>query len=364
MKTGTLRRATKNAHPTTGNQKRVRYNGQNKFNKFNKFNKSNPPSQNRYFHAISPEKNGQPLPNIKTSDIMATIKNLAFKGGGVLGIAYAGAIKVLEDRQILQNIEKVAGTSAGAITATLVSLGYNSTDIKNIVNGTSFKSFEDKKNILRIFSKYGLYAGDATLAWLKQQIAQKKDKNLSENATFRDFHNAGCRDLYVFASDLNLRTLAEFSFRKTPDVVVAEAVRASMSIPLFFKAWRFSNNNPNDHLYVDGGMIFNFPIDIFDQGGVPNPETMGLYLSNVHAVPKANNLGYNSIVDYVKITFETILDAQPINFINNPDQLSRTAIIDDLGISPVNFNLSVQQEEALYQSGIDCTNAFFVKNPA
>lgn len=292
---------------------------------------------------------------------MATIKNLAFKGGGVLGIAYAGAIKVLEERQVLQNVEKVAGTSAGAITATLVSLGYNASDIKSIVNGTSFKSFEDSKNIFRIFTKYGLYAGDATLAWLKQQITQKKDKNLSANATFRDFHNAGCRDLYVFASDLNLRTLAEFSFRATPDVIVAEAVRASMSIPLFFKAWRFSNNNPNDHIYVDGGMIYNFPIEIFDQNEIPNPETMGLYLSNVKGIPKPNNLGYNSIIDYVKVTFETILDAQPINFNNDPEEKKRTAIIDDLGISAINFNLTTDQEEALYQSGITCTNAFFDK---
>lgn len=292
---------------------------------------------------------------------MATIKNLAFKGGGVLGIAYAGAIKVLEERQVLQNVEKVAGTSAGAITATLVSLGYNASDIKSIVNGTSFKSFEDSKNIFRIFTKYGLYAGDATLAWLKQQITQKKDRNLSANATFRDFHNAGCRDLYVFASDLNLRNLAEFSFRATPDVIVAEAVRASMSIPLFFKAWRFSNNNPNDHIYVDGGMIYNFPIEIFDQDEIPNPETMGLYLSNVKGIPKPNNLGYNSIIDYVKVTFETILDAQPINFNHDPEEKKRTAIIDDLGISAINFNLTTDQEEALYQSGITCTNAFFDK---
>ena len=57
---------------------------------------------------------------------MATIKNLVFKGGGVLGIAYAGAIKVLEDKQILGQIERVAGTSAGAITAALVNLSLQS----------------------------------------------------------------------------------------------------------------------------------------------------------------------------------------------------------------------------------------------
>lgn len=67
-----------------------------------------------------------------------------------MGIAYAGAIKVLETNNVLQGIERVAGTSAGAITAMLVSLRYNADEIKSIVNATSFKSFEDGKNVFRI----------------------------------------------------------------------------------------------------------------------------------------------------------------------------------------------------------------------
>lgn len=286
---------------------------------------------------------------------MAQITNLAFKGGGVLGIAYAGAIKALEDHSILPSIERVAGTSAGAITALLVSLGYNAAEIKTIVNGTSFKSFEDRKNFFRIFTKFGLYAGDAALNWIKKNIAQK---GLPETATFRDLKTKGLKDLHVFAADLNLHSLKEFSFNKTPDVIVAEAVRASMSIPLFFKAFKFSNNNPDNHIYVDGGMIFNFPIDVFDQGETPNPATMGFYLANVKSVPKTNDLGYNEFFKYVKITFETILDAQSINFQNDPEQVKRTAVIDDLGISATNFDLTADQEEALYQSGLKCTNDF------
>lgn len=286
---------------------------------------------------------------------MAVITNLAFKGGGVLGIAYAGALKVLEQQQILPRIERVAGTSAGAITATLVSLKYSADEIKSIVNSTSFKSFEDKKNFLRIFTKYGLYAGDTPLNWIKGLIQQK---GLSPNATFRDFQAKGMLDLHVFATDLNLMGLREFSFRASPDVVVAEAVRASMSIPLFFKAWTFTNNNPDNHIYVDGGMIFNFPIDIFDEGDQPNPATLGFYLSNLQKVSKTNNLRMNEVLQYVKIVFETILDAQGVNFKNDPEQVKRTVIIDDLGISATNFNLSTAQEEDLYQSGIRYTEAY------
>lgn len=292
---------------------------------------------------------------------MATIKNLAFKGGGVLGIAYAGAIQVLQDKQILQGIERVAGTSAGAITAMLVSLRYSAEDIKGIVNSTSFKKFEDGKSYLRILTKYGLYSGDAALKWIGDQIEKK---GFPRKATFRDFHAKGCRDLHVFATDLNKMGLQKFSCEDTPDVVVAEAVRASMSIPMFFKAWKFSNNNPNDHLYVDGGMIYNFPIDIFDNGEDPNPETLGVYLANLSQKSKANNLKYWELFQYVKITFETILDAQAIDFMNDPSQKDRSIVIDDLGISPTDFNLSPAQEDALYQSGVKYAEAYFGRQGA
>lgn len=68
----------------------------------------------------------------------------------MLGIAYAGAIKALENQGVLKGIEKVAGTSAGAITATLISLGYSADQVKSTVNANSFKTFEDDKNVLRL----------------------------------------------------------------------------------------------------------------------------------------------------------------------------------------------------------------------
>ena len=52
-------------------------------------------------------------------------KNLVFKGGGIRGISYIGALEILEKYGILSQIDRVAGTSAGAITATLVSFRLN-----------------------------------------------------------------------------------------------------------------------------------------------------------------------------------------------------------------------------------------------
>lgn len=73
----------------------------------------------------------------------AQIKNLVFEGAGIRGIAYSGAIKVLEEKNLLQNVERVGGTSAGAITALLISLGYSPDEISGLINSTSFKKFND-----------------------------------------------------------------------------------------------------------------------------------------------------------------------------------------------------------------------------
>ena len=51
-------------------------------------------------------------------------KNLVLEGGGVRGLAYAGVFSVLEQKGIIQNIEKVGGSSAGSIAGMLLSIGY------------------------------------------------------------------------------------------------------------------------------------------------------------------------------------------------------------------------------------------------
>lgn len=286
---------------------------------------------------------------------MTTIKNLAFKGGGVLGIAYAGAIQVLEKNNMIQPIEKVAGTSAGAITATLLCLNYTASEITKIVQDTNFKDFEDHEDVLRVLTKYGIYRGDALLSWIEKQI---QNKGFEANATFADFRDKGCKDLYVFASDLNTKGLKVFSNDDSPHVVVAEAVRASMSIPLFFDAWTFNNNIPNDHLYVDGGVLYNYPVTYFDTDGKPNPETLGFYLSDIHHLAPIVAVGYDHPIHYVKTVFETILNAQSIEFQYNPEEKRRTVNIDNLGISGTDFDLSKDQQTALLQSGIKYTTDY------
>ena len=68
-----------------------------------------------------------------------SFENLVFEGAGIKGIAYSGVLKALQEKGILQHVERVCGTSAGAITALMVSLGYSSEEIYQLISDTKFQ---------------------------------------------------------------------------------------------------------------------------------------------------------------------------------------------------------------------------------
>ena len=76
------------------------------------------------------------------------IKNLIFEGAGVRGLAYAGVVEALEEYQIIDQVDKVGGTSAGAIIALLIALEYDSEALTSIISDTKFQQFNDGKYFL------------------------------------------------------------------------------------------------------------------------------------------------------------------------------------------------------------------------
>lgn len=287
------------------------------------------------------------------------LENLVFQGGGVKGIAYAGALQSLKNHNILNDVKRVAGTSAGASTALLVSMHYSPEEIKEIVHNTNFADFEDHWNPLRIPTHYGLYKGEKLETWIRDEIVRKGHK---PDATFEDFHNEGCLELRVFACNLNKKDAREFSYRKTPTVIVAEAIRASMGAPLFFKAFQFSNSNPDDDIYVDGGTVLNYPITTFDEGGVVNPETVGFHLDNLSETLHDNELRFDELAKYVRVLFDAVLHAQTIDFNFNPEEIAHSVRINDFGISATKFDLDEDEQVKLYESGVAATDAYILKH--
>jgi NTE family protein len=258
---------------------------------------------------------------------------------------------------VLPKIERVAGTSAGSIMAALIALGYTAEETQALMLDLDFKQFEDGSDLggpARFFSRFGWFKGDYFLEWMQCRVKEKTGK---PDATFADLHKGRprFRDLFVISSDLSRRRSQLFSFDTSPDLPVARAVRASMSIPLFFEAFYvddalFGETGQRQDLFVDGGVFDNFPIELFDRNGV-NPQTLGLFLVDKGA-PRNPDYRIDSFPEYARNLFEALLAVQVNAFNNNPDDRKRTIQVNDLGVGTTDFGLSNEMKCKLIQQGV------------
>src|ERR1700744_5136404 len=275
------------------------------------------------------------------------ITNLCCKGGGVRGIADAGAIKVLEDVGILPNIVRTVGTSAGALVALLVALRYSAAEIYAQISGLNFANLQSGFSILRELTEQGLYSNRHLLAWVENVVSAK----LGPNAPFADLKAKGFGDYHCVGSLPAVQDIQLFSWDTTESQEIALATVSSMSIPGFFPKVTLPGIKYD---VVDGGLIENYYITLFDKES-DSSHTLGLFLHNFGVTPP---LPTRSLPEMAIAVFQSALAAQDVIDLNDPLAMNRSVIIDTLGISSTDFGLTAAQKAALYQSGIDCSNKF------
>lgn len=306
------------------------------------------------------------------------IDNLVFEGAGIRGIAYCGALMELEDRGYLTCIDRVAGTSSGAITACLVSIGYSAQETYRIIGSTDFSKFNDGRfglagGLSRIHNRLGYYRGEAFVHWLEKLIEAKTG---NRDMRFRDLVDArladsGCRykDLVIAATSLNHQRTILFSYETFPDMRIVDAVHASMAIPIYFEpvivcpdghVCELDEMKESDHLCVDGGFTANFLIQYFDEseaGGKRIPaRTLGLRLDSDAQISKDmddRQLAYQSIgsaSDFLGAFFYMIKETLNRQTLTDEDW-QRTISISDCGMSPKVKKLSKSEKEMLIEAG-------------
>tara|TARA_B110000495_G_C22932976_1_gene545504 strand:+ start:59 stop:952 length:894 start_codon:yes stop_codon:yes gene_type:complete len=223
------------------------------------------------------------------------IKNLIISGGSMRGFTFLGAIKYLEEIDILQNIETFTGTSIGACLSLCLSLSFSSKELIDIFTNLDIEKQRDitVDNVLNFFEDYGLDNGDKILNILKIIIDKKikllKKENLitedfNENITLRDLFNITKKKLTIVGCCLNNMETIFYNYELTPDMKVLDAIRITFSIPFIFKPVLIDGK-----YYVDGGITNNYPIELFD-----SKESIGLVSVN----KKIYNLKIENIEQY------------------------------------------------------------------
>ncbi len=310
------------------------------------------------------------------------IRNLIFEGGGIKGITYCGALKRLSEEIDLDVILRVGGTSAGAIFSLLVALNYDVTEMQEMFLSMDFKKFLDGdfgfvRDTGRLFTQFGWYRGDAFIQWV-QKIVDKKTG--SPDTTFADLKKIMCRgkqkfkDLYIIGANLNTGNAEVFSHEnKHAQVPIAVAARISGSIPIFFKPIYLNNA-----YYVDGGVIRNYPITLFDDWkynpNIPhetlipfNQETLGFRVDTQADIqrfldPGCDNRQYpiKSFFNYTNALISMISNVQDEAHFHSFDQF-RTIYCDSLNAQSTEFKISLEKRKRLIASGYNCVKDYFTQ---
>lgn len=196
-----------------------------------------------------------------------------FEGGGVRGIAHIGGAQAIEENGYRWN--RLAGTSAGSIIATLLACGYSSSEIKEVMESLDYKRFMkgswiDKVPLigkgLNLFLNEGLYDNSYEEEWLDDLLKQKGIRN------FDDIEEDKLKIIISDISNGRMVTIPDDLVRygESSKFSIAKAVRMSSTIPFFFRPVKWKVKNQKTFYYiVDGGILSNFPIWIFDSKKTP-----------------------------------------------------------------------------------------------
>lgn len=284
-----------------------------------------------------------------------------FSGGGVKAYGFIGALHSIEKNKLA--LERVAGTSAGAILASFLAAGYKPEEIKALLGELDLQQLLDPPKLSKVipFSKWfflyfqmGLYKGNKFEAWLYEQLALK---NIH---TFKDLRRGY---LKVVVSDLTLGRMVVIPddmqriYGIDPNYFpVSKAVRMSAGFPYFFMPKQLHGKTKEKSLIVDGGLLSNFPLWVFEQKEKRNTRPiLGVKLSE--SIEEVKPRRIKNAFDMFYALFSTMKQAHDSRYISK-SQENNIIFIPVEHIEATDFSISEQTKKELIRTGQYYTEKF------
>jgi NTE family protein len=310
--------------------------------------------------------------------------DVVLSGGGVKGIGLVGAVVALMEAGY--GFRRVGGTSAGSVVGAILAAGADqltSEEVKHLAMTLPYNKFLDPTCITDIpvlgpawgiLSEKGIYKGDFAHDWIRSQLQDLgvrtfgdlafDDDNLLPERRYR---------LMVTAADVTTGQMVRlpWDYRRVygldPDEQqVADAVRASMSIPFFYQTVKLTSASGLTSTLVDGGMLSNFPLDSFDRpdGKIPRWPTFGATLlpnlpqGNDRLIPALAPLHRLGLPTLLEDLITTMIVGHDQTYLNHPWVSARAIRVNSTDVGFLDFDISREQMEALYQRGYQAAQAF------
>ena len=295
--------------------------------------------------------------------------DLVLDGGGVRGIGLVGAAAALGEAGY--EFRRVAGTSAGAVVGSLVAAGMSPSDLKSTMRELDYGRFRDGRRAdrvpflgraLTLLVSKGFYAGAYLRTWLGGLLADLGVRTFGDLRIAADSNQTlPMRERYklvVLATDVSRGRLVCLPwdyplYGLDPDEQpVVDAIRASASIPFFFEPVQLRDASGETSMLVDGGVVSNFPVGIFDRddGCPPRWPTFGVKLSTVSGPPPRRAIA--GPVGLALAIVSTMVSYHEEGVLDRADWQGRTIFVETgEGGNRVDFSIDDATRDTLYLAG-------------
>lgn len=187
-----------------------------------------------------------------------TIKYLVISGGGPNSIKALGALQKLDEVEFwnIDNIEKIYGTSAGALLAVLISMKFELSVIADyIIKRPWHTTYQFSINqVFESFSKKGLYDADVFETFFKPFFVSR-DLNVSE-MTLSKFYEYTKIEVHFYSLEINSFIVEDISYLTHPDLLLLTAIHMTCALPMIITPVCIE-----DKCFVDGGVVCNYPLN-------------------------------------------------------------------------------------------------------
>jgi len=301
------------------------------------------------------------------------LADAVFQGGGVKVIGLVGALSVAEEHGY--QWVNVAGTSAGAVVAALAAAGYRAGEMARLLDQVDFRTFRDPPRWARIplvgpalavaLTK-GLYLGDALEDWVRRALARRGVRTFADLLMNDEPDERFRFKLQVIAADISRGRMVILPqdialYGVAPEELdVARAVRMSASLPYFYRPVVQHYPTPGGGFpgyIVDGGLLSNFPVWLFDVEGTPPWPTLGFMLVDPRYGRPHRIRGP---VSFGGALVSTMLEAHDARHLEASDSV-RTIRIPATGVRTTDFDISAEQRRRLFEAGADAARRFFAE---
>jgi NTE family protein len=318
--------------------------------------------------------------------------DLVLEGGGVKGIGLVGAVMVLAEAGYV--FPRIAGTSAGAVVAAVLaayqSRGVPLSQLETDMRDFDYSSLMDRSGAERLLGPIGdaadliehqgMYPSTFLAEWLTSKLEPLGIRTFAD-LKITDDDGTGLPPyqryrLVTCTCDLTRKALVRLPWdlpyylldaagQADPaqweavidSYPVVDAVRASMSIPFFFRPFE-QQTASGTCTWVDGTVLQNFPVTVFDRtDGLPNRwPTFGVKLSSLpQPVPDAPVRG--DIRECLSLA-GTLLSEWNTYPLQDAGVGARTVYVDTMHISPIDFGITPAQRDLLFGNGQAAATAF------